>query len=181
MPPSFTCWANFGTRFPCPQGQVGGQFWEASIGFCLDLCFVFQHDHPHLPPLFCCSGTYLAFIISHVALYQILYCERRDLFHFFYLENQWSYQSKIPAFFFWHNLCLVKLCSILDHFCSYFFGYHFFQTMPWALHPADQLSSLNAVAPALHCCPHGLKPLLWGSPSSYPFMYWDRKKLHFFY
>lgn len=121
MSPSFTCWARLVTMFPCPQDQVGGQVWGASVDFCLDLCFAFQHDQPHLPPLSCCSGTYLALIISDVALYQILCCERWDLFHFFYLENQWSYQSKISGcffFLFWHNLCLVKLCSILDHFCN---------------------------------------------------------------
>lgn len=51
-------------------------FREASVNFFLDLCFVFQHDQPNLSPLSCCSGTYLALIISHMALYQILCCER---------------------------------------------------------------------------------------------------------
>lgn len=116
----------------------------------------------------------------HGALSNTLLWETRSI-SFLLSRKSMILSKQDTGFFFWHNLCLVKLWSILDHFCSYFFGYHFFQTMSWAFHPADQLSSLNAVAPALHCCPHGLKPLLWGSPSSYPFMYLDRKKLHFFY
>lgn len=104
-----------------------------------------------------------------MAPYQIFYCKRWDLLHFFYRENQWSYQSKISGS---SGTIYVRW--------SYVAFWAILQLFLWLLFLQNHIQSfmcgISAQRPHGHSCEMGTSPV--GPPPSYPFVRSDKKKHH---